>query len=663
MKLIEMSAHLGLVYIRKLNQQSLNFQNDLIDLLAITLFCSSCNKTVFLKAISLTHNIAFNKKSQVIIDNVWNFFQRYWPFFLDKRQEGFVIKEMEAKILLSMFLIKDDLNFLKMSISFYKKADSMLIPSFPYTLAYRNYHFYKGRAFFESYKNFAITSDIIEAVESLKKAYLSGGKNSPEICCLYAEILTQLSDYLGEIQPLNLAIICASNAVFLTSKVKSYSLNEHKIFWIIYILALKKKFDLTHTFKDFNKLLKALDQAKQKIINTDYFSIIFGEVAIFYGSAFSNAYWLELGISKLTFLSNSSKNLSLFVRGISNLGVLIEKVSLVREGYLKVISSLKYASNDVSLLNALGENAYCLGVYFEEKKFFIQAANYFEVALKISFKNRLLQFNLAKTYFEQGRLFKDLQAFSLSESLFFELSLSYPNSILYLYYLSKIFFHKSNNTKDEQKSLNYLRISLEKINQILDIEENYGYFFLKSQILFSLEIKLKNTSYVKQSLSILEKLFEKNNKDIFLLKFFIEILFYLYNLDKNRNYLNRIIQLSECILLINLEDDQAYLFQGKALLFLFDCDAERIFFSLWKDLAKTNLSKAIVLGNKEAHYWLACLYALESSVDRVVFYLKQSLRKGFSLSKEKIKNSIYFNKIRDDKEFSDFLFNLIEERF
>lgn len=668
MKLLEMDAHLCLVYMRKLDQQSLVFQNDVIDLLAMSLFFSSCNKIIFLKLISLAHNIAFTRKSQFIIDYVWKCFQKYWPHFLNTEKEGFFIKEMEAKILLSMFLVKNDISFLTAALSSYKQADSLIIPFSPYTLAFRNYHFYKGRAFFENYKNFAITADITESVESLKQAYLHGGQNSPEICCLYAEVLTQLSDCLGEIEPLNLAITCASNAIFLTARAKSYSVREYEIFWIIYVLALKKKFELTHTFEDFSKLLKSLDQAQQEVTNACYFSIIFGEIAIFYGSIFNNVYWLELGVSKITFLVNKKKSLfkvlSLFIRGISNLGLLIENVSLIQEGRSKAFSNLKYISSNVPLLNASGENYYCLGMHFEEKKFFVQAISYFQLALKVNPKDSLLSFNLARVYFEQGRLFKDLEAISLSEELFFELSLSYPNSILYFYYLAKVLFYKAKNMQTGQKSLCYLKLSLEKIEQVLIKEQNYNYLFLKSKILFSLEVQLNNTLYIKQCIEIVEELYQENNKNVLLLKFFMETLFYLYNLDKNKNYLLKITKLSNAVLSINLEDDQAHLYQGKALLFLFDCYMEEVFYCYsWKDLAKASLRKAIALGNKEAHYWLACLYALESSVDRAVFYLKQSVINGFSLSKEKLKNDIYFSKIKDNKEFSDFLFNLMEERF
>lgn len=666
MKLIGMNAHLGLVYMKRLNQQSVNFQHDMVNLLAMTLFFSSYNKAIFFKAISLAHNIAFTRKSQFIIDNVWNFFQKYSPSIKFSLKEDFFIKEMKARILLSMFLIKHDIIFLKMSVFAYRYADNIAISFSPHTLAYRNYHFYRGKAFLESYKNFNFNpNDIIKAVESLKRAYLNGGKNSPEICCLYAEVLTHLSDYLGEIEPLNLAIEYVSHAIFLTSGVKSYSLKEYEIFWIVYILTLKKKFYLTHTFEDFNKLIKALDQAKQKVINSNYFSVTLAEVTIFYGSIFNDAQFLKLGMSKVANLSKSKnifKILSFFVRGISNLGFLLEKLSLIKEGHFKVISNLKYVSNNISLLNALGENAYCLGMYFEEKKYFLQAATYFKSALEISSKNRLVQFNLAKTYFEEGRIFKSLELFSLSESLFYELSLSFPNSILYLYYLSQVFFYKSQFLEDEQKSLCCLKISLEKIEKVLDIEVNYRFFFLKAQILFSLGNTLENILYVKRSLDILEELYQKDNKDVFLLRIFIEILFYLYKLDSSKSYLVKIINLSESILNINSEDDQAYLFLGKALLFLFNCEMRGDSFLL-KDSAKTNLNKAIILGNTEAHYWLACLYASESSVDRAIFYLKKSLTQGLSLSKEKLKNNIYFNSIKDDKEFSDFLFNLIEDRF
>lgn len=339
-------------------------------------------------------------------------------------------------------------------------------------------------------------------------------------------------------------------------------------------------------------------------------------------------------------------------------GLFEDSLEMIKEGKERIEKVLLHYPGDPHLryLDAFGDLV--TGIFFSDGSFYAGAARFFSALLEEFPLMREARFSLFRTYLCWGleHSSSSLAAKCLEHIAY--LSSTHPFSTLYLAEWGSALLKIEAFEESEERRMAFLEEAILRLKAAMQLSPTTAFSFLLGRAYSTYGALTNEAESLQLAVSYLADVYEYDNNEPLVCYQFALALLRLGKVTFSPEPVERASALFCYLNELEPEHEELWLDWGYSLLFLSELVKDESSSSRSDSLkceAEKKLLHALELGQEEASYHLACLYALTNQLDSALLYLKKAEEAGFLPSVEKLKNDPWLVELQPTSHFKAFI--------
>jgi tetratricopeptide (TPR) repeat protein len=486
------------------------------------------------------------------------------------------------------------------------------------------------------------------------------GLCSPFFRLDFAHALIAYGKHCGEICYLEESLFILKNLIVETYIPKENPTVSHTLAWRQYSLAMKTRYQLTHSEDHFIEADTAYREAILTTRKNSDLWLDWADLYLYAGWIQRDFKLMEAGLDKLTSPKikecNPIKTSLCLGKGLLYLGLYLENYKAIKDGQERIREAHSLDPKNPDLNFAMAFADFALGLYFADPAMIKKSAQAFERGLRRDTSQIEPLHALYQVYLTLGLKLYDRALVKKGIKAISRLSELRPYSPVYLNEWGVALLrlrHLEANGDKQQACIEEAIDKFRKANQLRENEETYYNWGCALDLLGDLTGDEEDYG---QAIDLLTKVYEKRPSEH--VRFQLALtLSHLGELIQSGELLSQACELFDFAVKSDPEDEKAwcelgfcYLNLSEILRDTFKEEEE----GAMRNQAEKALTRAAELGSADACYHLACLYSLSGYNEASLHYLTKA-KDGNSLpAREELERDEWLENVRKTEAFQLF---------